>query len=60
MIGLQCSANQLRTAVLYHLLKNDRTEISRSTNQSDPLMPENPAGVQAEAFIEVATALQVG
>lgn len=33
-------------------------EISRSINQSDPLMHDNPTGVQAQAFMEIATALQ--
>jgi ATP-binding protein involved in chromosome partitioning len=33
-------------------------EISRSINQSDPIMHENPSGTQAQAFMEIATALQ--
>jgi ATP-binding protein involved in chromosome partitioning len=33
-------------------------EISRSINQSDPLMHDNPTGVQAQAFMEIARALQ--
>ena len=33
-------------------------EISRSINQSDPLMHDNPTGVQAQAFMEMAVALR--
>ena len=33
-------------------------EISRSINQSDPLMHDNPTGVQAQAFMEIASALR--
>jgi ATP-binding protein involved in chromosome partitioning len=33
-------------------------EISRSINQADPLMHDNPTGAQAKAFMEIATALQ--
>jgi ATP-binding protein involved in chromosome partitioning len=33
-------------------------EISRSINQSDPLMHENPTGVQAQAFMEIVAALR--
>jgi ATP-binding protein involved in chromosome partitioning len=33
-------------------------EISRSINQADPLMHENPTGVQAQAFMEIVAALR--